>query len=127
MSSTITNNIKAYDMKRIILFTCATLLVANLLFGLLLSSYEWPNVFLSSGIIILSGIFMLLIGILPLKDGFKSSLYVVYPILGFIEFVLSLFSPSRITDNWVVIVITILAVFQLILLFIASVISNKIK
>ena len=114
-------------MKKIILFTCATLLVANLLFGLLLSSYEWPNVLLSSGIIILYGIFMLLIGILPLKDGFKSSLYVVYPILGFIEFVLSLFSPSRITDNWVVIVITILVVFQLILLFIASVISNKIK
>lgn len=114
-------------MKRIILFTCATLLVANLLFGLLLSSYEWLNVLLSSGIIILSGIYMLLIGLLPLKDGFKSSLYVVYPIIGFIEFVLSLFSPSRITDNWVVIVITILVVFQLILLFIASVISNKIK
>ncbi len=114
-------------MKKIILFTWATLLIANFIFGLLLSSYEWLNVLLSSGIIILSGIFMLMVGILPLKDGFKSSLYVVYPILGFIEFVLSLFSPSRITDNWVVIVITILVVFQLILLFIASVISNKIK
>ena len=114
-------------MKKIILFTCATLLVANFIFGLLLSSYEWLNVLLSSGIIILSGIFMLMVGILPLKDGFKSSLYVVYPILGFIEFVLSLFSPSRITDNWVVIVITILVVLQLILLFIANVISNKIK
>lgn len=114
-------------MKKIILFTCATLLIANFIFGLLLSSYEWLNVLLSSGIIILSGIFMLMVGILPLKDGFKSSLYVVYSILGFIEFVLSLFSPSRITDNWVVIVITILVVFQLILLFIASVISNKIK
>lgn len=114
-------------MNKIILFTCATLLIANLLFGLLLSSYEWLNVLLSSGIIILSGIFMLLIGILPLKDGFKSSLYVVYPILGFMELILSLFSPNRITDNWVVIVITILVVFQLILLFIASVISNKIK
>ena len=114
-------------MKKIILFTWATLLIANFIFGLLLSSYEWLNVLLSSGIIILSGIFMLMVGILPLKDGFKSSLYVVYPILGFIEFVLSLFSPSRITDNWVVSVITILVVFQLILLFIASVISNKIK
>ena len=114
-------------MKKIILVTWATLLIANFIFGLLLSSYEWLNVLLSSGIIILSGIFMLMVGILPLKDGFKSSLYVVYPILGFIEFVLSLFSPSRITDNWVVIVITILVVFQLILLFIASVISNKIK
>lgn len=90
-------------MKRIVLFTCATLLIANFLFGLLLSSYEWLNVLLSSGIIILSGIFMLLISLLSLKDGFKSSLYVIYPIWGFIELVLSLFSPDRITDNWMII------------------------
>ena len=114
-------------MKRIILFTCVTLLITNFLFGLLLSSYEWFNVLLSSGIIILFGIFMLLIGILQLKDGFRLSLYVLYPILGFIELVLSLFSPNRITDNWVIIVITLIVVFQLILLFIAKVISNRIQ
>jgi len=114
-------------MKRIVLFTCATLLIANFLFGLLLSSYEWLNVLLSSGIIILSGIFMLLISLLSLKDGFKSSLYVIYPIWGFIELVLSLFSSDRITDNWMIIVITLMVVLQLILLFIANVISKKIK
>lgn len=114
-------------MKRIVLFTCATLLIANFLFGLLLSSYEWLNVLFSSGIIILSGIFMLLISVLSLKDGFKSSLFVIYPIWGFIELVLSLFSPDRITDNWIIIVITLMVVFQLILLFIANVISKKIK
>ena len=114
-------------MKRIVLFTCTTLLITNFLFGLLLSSYEWLNVLLSSGIIILFGIFMLLIGIVQLKDGFKSSLYVLYPILGFIELVLSLFSPNRIMDNWVIIVITLIAVFQLILLFITKVISNRIQ
>lgn len=114
-------------MKRIVLFTCATLLIANFLFGLLLSSYEWLNVLFSSGIIILSGIFMLLISLLSLKDGFKSSLYVIYPIWGFIELVLSLFSSDRITDNWMIIVITLMVVLQLILLFIANVISKKIK
>ena len=112
-------------MKRIVLFTCTTLLITNFLFGLLLSSYEWLNMLLSSGIIILFGIFMLLIGIVQLKDGFKSSLYVLYPILGFIELVLSLFSPNRIMDNWVIIVITLIVVFQLILLFITKVISNQ--
>ena len=114
-------------MKRIVLFTCTTLLITNFLFGLLLSSYEWLNVLLSCIIIILFGIFMSLIGIVQLKDGFKSSLYVLYPILGFIELVLSLFSPNRIMDNWVIIVITLIAVFQLVLLFITKVISNKIK
>lgn len=114
-------------MKRIVLFTCTTLLITNFLFGLLLSSYEWFNVLLSSGIIILFGIFMLLIGILQLKDGFKSSLYVLYPILGFIELILSLFSPNKIMDNWVIIVLTLIVVFQLILLFITKVISNRIQ
>ena len=114
-------------MKRIVLFTCTTLLVTNFLFGLLLSSYEWLNMLLSSGIIILFGIFMSLIGIVQLKDGFKSSLYVLYPILGFIELVLSLFSPNRIMDNWVIIVLTLIVVFQLILLFITKVISNRIQ
>ena len=114
-------------MKRIVLFTCTTLLITNLLFGLLVSSYEWFNVLLSSGIIILFGIFMLLIGILQLKDGFKSSLYVLYPILGFIELILSLFSPNKIMDNWVIIVLTLIVVFQLILLFITKVISNRIQ
>lgn len=114
-------------MKRIVLFTCTTLLITNFLFGLLLSSYEWFNVLLSSGIIILFGIFMLLIGILQLKDGFRSSLYVLYPILGFIELILSLFSPIKIMDNWVIIVLTLIVVFQLILLFITKVISNRIQ
>lgn len=113
-------------MKRIVLFTCTTLLITNFLFGLLLSSYEWFNVLLSSGIIILFGIFMLLIGIMQLKDGFRSSLYVLYPILGFIELILSLFSPNKIMDNWVIIVLTLIVVFQLILLFITKVISNRI-
>jgi hypothetical protein len=114
-------------MKRIVLFTCTTLLITNFLFGLLLSSYEWFNVLLSSGIIILFGIFMLLIGIMQLKDGFRSSLYVLYPILGFIELILSLFSPNKIMDNWVIIVLTLIVVFQLILLFITKVISNRIQ
>lgn len=114
-------------MKRIVLFTCTTLLITNFLFGLLLSSYEWFNVLLSSGIIILFGIFMLLIGIMQLKEGFRSSLYVLYPILGFIELILSLFSPNKIMDNWVIIVLTLIVVFQLILLFITKVISNRIQ
>ncbi len=114
-------------MKKIVLFTCTTLLITNFLFGLLLSSYEWFNVLLSSGIIILFGIFMLLIGIMQLKDGFRSSLYVLYPILGFIELILSLFSPNKIMDNWVIIVLTLIVVFQLILLFITKVISNRIQ
>lgn len=114
-------------MKRIIIFSCLVLLLANLLFGIVLSAYEWVNVLISSSVIVLTGIFMLLISVLSLKDGFKSSLYVVYPIWGFIELVLSLFSPDRITDNWVIIVIMLMVVFQLILLFIANVISKKIK
>lgn len=127
MSSTITIFINHTDMKRIIIFSCLVLLLANLLFGIVLSAYEWVNVLISSSIIVLTGIFMLLIGILPLKDGFKASLYVIYPALGFIEFMLSAFSPDRIKDNWAMIVLILLVAFQIIFLFITNIISNKIK
>lgn len=114
-------------MKRIIVFSCAVLFIANLLFGLLLSAYEWFNVFVSSMTIVLYGAFMLLIGMLPLKEGFKASFYIIYPILSLVEFVLSLFSANRLTDNWIIIVLMCVVLFQIILLFVANVISNKIK
>lgn len=114
-------------MKKIVLFTCTTLLIVNILFSLLLTDYKGVHVLLSNGIIIISGIFAMVITALPLKEGFKSSLYVVYPILGFIEIVVSQFSPNRIMDNWAIIVIILMVVFQLILLFIINVISNKIQ
>ena len=127
MSSTITIFINHTDMKRIIIFSCLVLLLANLLFGIMLSAYEWGNVLISSSVIVLTSIFMLLIGILPLKDGFKASLYVIYPALGFIEFMLSVFSPDRIKDNWAMIALILLVAFQIIFLFITNIISNKIK
>lgn len=114
-------------MKRIIIFSCLVLLLANLLFGIMLSAYEWGNVLISSSVIVLTSIFMLLIGILPLKDGFKASLYVIYPALGFIEFMLSAFSLDRIKDNWAMIALILLVAFQIIFLFITNIISNKIK
>ena len=114
-------------MKIIVLFTCTALLIVNILFSLLLTDYKGVQVLLSNGIIIISGIFTLRIAALPLKEGFKSSLYVVYPILGFMEILLSLFSPNKITDNWVMIVIILMVVFQLIFLFVINVISNKIR
>lgn len=114
-------------MKRIVLFTCIILLAVNALLGLLLTGYEDFNVFLCSGVIVLSGIFMLLIEALPLKDGFQSSLYVVYPILGLVELILSQFSPDRLTDNRVLVVLILMVVFQLIFLFIVHVISKRIR
>lgn len=128
MSSTATNNLKNRKaMKSIVLFTCTALLIVNILFCLLLTDYSGVQVLLSNGIIIISGILTLLISVLPLKEGFKSSLYVVYPILGFIEIVLSLFSPNRIVNSWVIAVIMLMIVFQLIFLFVINVISNKIQ
>lgn len=112
-------------MKRIVLFTCMVLLAVNGLFGLLLTDYEGFNVLLSSGIITLSGVFMGLIGALPLREGFQSSLYVLYPILGFVELILSQFSPDRLTDNWVFVVLLSMVAFQLIFLFVVHVISKK--
>ena len=82
-------------MKQIIIVIGIILLVANLLFGLILSSYE--------------------------------VLYVLFSMLGGIEFVLSLFSYKTFENNWFLLVIVLSLTVQSIILLITNKVSIKIK
>lgn len=114
-------------MKKIILLSCAILLVANLLFGAILSFYGWLNVTISSVVIVITGLLVYLADTIHLKDGFKVSLMALFIIAGFIEFALVLIAPNRFTDNWWLILVIILITLEAILLIITNTISNKIK
>ena len=114
-------------MKKIILLSCVILLVANLLFGAILSFYGWLNVTMSSVVIVITGLLVYLADTIHLKDGFKVSLMTLFVIAGFIEFALALIAPNRFTDNWWMILVIILIAIEAILLIITNTISNKIK
>lgn len=113
-------------MKRIILLTSLVLLIMNLLFGAILSSYGIYNMMISSFVIVFTGILLYFTDSIRLKDGFKVSLMLLFAIGGLIEFVLSLFAPNRITDNWWLVAVVAIMAAEAILLILTNTVSKKI-
>lgn len=114
-------------MKRIIILSSAVLLVANLLLGLILSFYGGYNVAISSFVIIGTGILLYLIHTINLKDAYKVSLTLLFAIAGCLEFLLSLLSPNRLTDNWWLIIVILLMAFEAIMLIVTNTISKRVS
>lgn len=114
-------------MKQIIIVIGIVLLVANLLFGLILSSYEVFNLFVSSLIIVATTALLFCLNVITLKDGFKISLHVLFFILGAIEFVLSLFLSKTFENNWLLLVIVVSLAIQSIILVATHNVSVKVK
>lgn len=114
-------------MKKVIILSCMVLLIANLLFGAILSFYGEFNVAISSVVIVVTGLLLYLTDIIRLKDGYKISLMLIFAVGGLLEFVLSLIAPNRLTDNWWLILVIGLMAAEAILLIITNTVSNKIK
>lgn len=114
-------------MKRIIIMSSSVLLVANLLLGLILSFYGGYNVAMSSFVIIGTGVLLYLTHTINLKDAYKVSLTVLFVIAGCLEFLLSLISPNRFTDNWWLVIVILLVVFEAIMLIVTSTVSNMVN
>ena len=107
--------------------SCMVLLIANLLFGAILSFYGEFNVAISSVVIVVTGLLLYLTDIIRLKDGYKISLMLIFAVGGLLEFVLSLIAPNRLIDNWWLILVIGLMAAEAILLIITNTVSNKIK
>ena len=114
-------------MKQIIIVIGVILLVANLLFGLILSSYDVFNMFLSSLVIVATTTLLFCLNVVKLKDGFRIPLYVLYSILGVIEFVLSLFASRTFENNLYLLVIVLFLAIESIILLITHQVSIKIE
>lgn len=114
-------------MRRTTLTIAGILLVLNVVTGIILSSYQWQNVLLSTLAIILTAVFICLSATMPLKDGFKVSLLFIYMIIGVIEFVLGVVSKHVLLDNWVAIVALLFLAFEIIVLTIVWAVSKNTK
>jgi hypothetical protein len=114
-------------MKRVIIISSVILLVANILFGAILLCYNGFNVAISSVVVLLTAAMLYVVNCIMLKDAFKVSLSILFTLSGFIEFVISLFMPSRLSDNLGVIVIIILMAIQGLILFMSNTVSTKIR
>jgi hypothetical protein len=114
-------------MKNITLIVGIILLIANLLFGSILSIYPAFNMWLNCGVIVAGTVLLYTVGQIALKDGFKISLSFLFGTLGFICFILGLFTPQQYTDNWYLIAIILIVAFEAIILTVAHIISKTIK
>lgn len=114
-------------MKSIVLYVSLLCLVINAICGLVLSSYSLFNCLLTSGIIIFNMVLMYLVSILTLKDAYRISINVLFPLLFMAEFVCGLFSPEQWKDNWCIILISLLLLIEGIILIITNHISKTLN
>ena len=112
-------------MKKVILFSSAALLVVNILAGLIMSAYESFNIVATSAIILITMGLLYATTVIQLKDAFRVSLCMIFAFVGLILFLLMLFSPHQIQDNWAMIVALVLIIIEIIVLYIAHGVSKK--
>ena len=114
-------------MKNIILITGIIFLVTNLLIGMIISFYPNFNMWLNCVVIGTNTILLYSLNMITLKDAFKISLSSFFAIMGIIEFILGMFAPEQMKDNWYLIIIIIALLIKAILLVITNMISKTVK
>lgn len=112
-------------MKKAILITAIILLAVNLLLGVILTSYNWFNVTVTSGVIVLTVILSLLAVGSTMKDGFKAGLLLFCSVVGLIQLCLGAFMQAQFSDNWCLIAIIILLAIETVLLMLCKQLSAK--
>ena len=113
-------------MKAIIISVAGLCLIVNILCGCIISSYSTFNCGVTSGVIILNAIIMLIVSEITLKDGYRISLNVLFPIMTVVEFCAGLFSPDRLQDNGFLVFILIALLLEGIIIIITNHISKKV-
>ena len=112
-------------MKKVILLSSVALLLVNILVGLLLSAYDTFNVIATSIIILLTAGLLYATTVIQLKDAFRVSLSIIFAFVGLVLYLLLLFAPHHIQDNWAIIAAILLIITEIIVLFVAHQISIK--
>ncbi len=111
-------------MKKTIIFSTTALIAVNLLAGLILSRYHLFNVTATSVVILLTGALCFIAASTPLKDAYRVAHYYLFSLLGIVMFLLMLFSPHHLKDNWCMVVSIIMVAFECIALYITYRTSN---
>ena len=109
-------------------FTIGILLLAlNLLLGWIISGYASFNVWANCAVIIVNVIFIWTIASISLKDGFRISYNILFPIICIIEFLSIAFSRPTLEDNGAIVFVLLAILLQCVLLLAANHVSKSIK
>ena len=114
-------------MKKTILILGGLALIANVLFGLLLSGYSIFNMGVNCGVIALNTALLFCLYQFNMRDAFRITLSFLFVIVGLIELILGCFMQQHLQDNVCLITIPILLFAEISLIVIVNILSNKIK
>ena len=114
-------------MKKILLILGIVLLIANVLFGLIITSYELFNICVTSTVIILTSLSLIYLSSSKLKDAFKISLLFMFGFIGVIEFILGTMAPKEFKNNWYLMIIIVLLIIEFVFLLFGQLLSKKNK
>ena len=80
---------------------------------------------MNSVVILLSGIVLLALSYMPLKDAFKYSLTYLFALIGFVEYILGIFAPPELNNNWFVVLIIVILTLEIILISLTNIVTQK--
>lgn len=113
-------------MKKTIIIIGILFVMVNVTAGLTMSIYPLFNMIVNTVVIAITTLLTILSTSEALKMGFRVSLPFVMSFVGLVQLILGCVMPPMITDNWCLLLTTILLVFEVLLLIIAKSVS-KIK
>lgn len=113
-------------MRRLIFTISLLLLCTNIFFGLFLTGYPTFNVCVNCGVIMISSALLFVLERLKLKDAFRISLSAVILIFAAIQFTLGLMSLPSFLDNWLLITMVMMTIFEIVLLIVLKYISRTV-
>ena len=112
-------------MKNIYILFCLVFVILNSIIGLIFSFYPSVNWLTANIVIIINTALLNQLVKSNINDAFKVSLSFIFPVMGLITFILSLFMPEKIEDNLMFASMLIIFTFQLVLYIIAYLLKNN--
>ena len=111
-------------MKNLTLVLGGIILLLNLVIGMIFSAYKPFNIGLNSAVIIVNTLILYSLGVVQIKDGFRISLSFLFLIAAAVEFILALFVPETLENNFSLTMLILLFAGQIILYAIAYFVSK---
>jgi len=114
-------------MKKVIVLIGVILLIANIIFGLILTKYQMFNICTNCIVIFVNSLLLYCLQELKIKQAFTISLSFMFSVLGVVEFVLGSIAPKQFENNWYLLIVIVLLAFEGIFLVITHKTSQVCK
>jgi len=112
-------------MKNIYIVIGVVAILINSIFGIIFRAYETFNWLTADAVIIINVLFLQILSHSRISDGFKVALNFIFPVLGFVTFILSIRLESKLENNILLSIMIVLISIQILLLIITNALKTN--